>query len=337
MIRVAMVSYWHVHAWDYTHEAQRHPDTSIVAVWDELAERGAANAATLGVPFIADLAELLARDDVDAVIVDAPTVMHHEVMTAAARAGKHIFTEKVLAPTLREAEAIVAAVDRAGVVLTISLPRLYAGYTAAIRGLIADGAFGQLTQVRVRLSHNGALRTERHPDGWLPAHFYDAAATCGGALIDLGCHPMYLTRAFLGLPERVSASYGAVTGRAVEDNAAALLQYADGALGIVEAGFVNPASPFSIELHGTAGSALFGTPDAVLLVNRGAGWQPVALPDDVPGAFDQWVAHIQQGTRATENIAAALDLTALMEAANASAAGGRAVALASLDRWSAEA
>lgn len=337
MIRVAMVSYWHVHAWDYTGEAQRHPETSIVAVWDELAGRGAANAATLGVPFVADLAELLARDDVDAVIVDAPTVMHHDVMVAAARAGKHIFTEKVLAPTLREAEAIVAAVDQAGVVLTVSLPRLYAGYTAAIRQLIADGAFGQLTQVRVRLSHNGALRTARHPDGWLPAHFYRAAETCGGALIDLGCHPMYLTRAFLGLPERVSAGYGTVTGREVEDNAVALLHYADGALGIVEAGFVNPASPFSIELHGTAGSALFGMPDAVLQVSRGAGWETVALPDDLPGAFDQWVAHIGQGSRAMENIAAALDLTALMEAANAAAASGCAVALASLVRWSAEA
>jgi len=103
MIRVAMLSYWHVHAWDYTRQAQSHPDVTIGAVWDELPERGRAAAEQLGVPFYESLDDLLALPEIDAVIVDAPTSMHRDVMVAAARAGKHIFTEKVLAPTLAEA------------------------------------------------------------------------------------------------------------------------------------------------------------------------------------------------------------------------------------------
>jgi predicted dehydrogenase len=321
-----MLSYWHVHAWDYTREAQNHPDTTIVAVWDEEPARGRASAEKLGVPFHERLDDILARADVDAVIVDTPTNMHCEVMVAAAAAGKHIFTEKVLAPTHAEANAIVDAVERAGVKLTISLPRLYAGYTAAISSLIADGSLGDPTLVRVRLSHNGALRTERNPDGWLPAHFYNAEQCRGGALIDLGCHPMYLTRLFLGLPDAVSAQYGYVTGRAVEDNAVATLGYGSGAIGIVEAGFVNPASPFTIEVHGTRGTLLFGTPEAKLLLQRAGGkWEEIAQPADQPGAFAEWVRHIQQGTTATANIAAARDLTRLMEAANISAAERRVV------------
>ena len=78
-------------------------------------------------------------------IVDAPTSMHCDVMVAAARAGKHIFTEKVLAPTLAEANEIIAAADQASVVLTVSLPRLAEGYTQAITSLITDGACGDLT------------------------------------------------------------------------------------------------------------------------------------------------------------------------------------------------
>src|SRR5690606_40427794 len=98
MIKVAMLSYWHVHAWDYKKQAQNHPDTEIVAVWDEIPTTGEEAAKKLNVPFFADLDELLAKDDIDAVVVDAPTNIHRDVLVKAALAGKHIFTEKVIAP-----------------------------------------------------------------------------------------------------------------------------------------------------------------------------------------------------------------------------------------------
>jgi len=337
MIRLAVLSFWHVHAKDYSKQAAEHPDTEIVAIWDDLPERGRAAAQQWGGQFEESLPTLLARDDIDGVIIVTPTNEHRDVMTAAARAGKHIFTEKVLASTLREANQILAAVEQAGVKLTVSLPRLNAGYTQAIQAILAEGQLGQLTQVRTRLSHGGGLPTPDSPSGWLPEHFYNLEQCAGGALIDLGCHPMYLARLFLGLPESVSASYGYVIGRAVEDNAVAVLSYPNGALGIVEAGFVNRFSPFTIEVHGTDGSLLYGTPDSVLQLRSakvaGAETQWLAnadLPAERPSAFHQWVDHIQQGTTATENIQIALDLTRLMEAANLSARGGKPVRLDSL-------
>lgn len=175
---------------------------------------------------------------------------------------------------------------------------------------------------RVRLSHNGATAN------WLPPHFYSKEQCGGGALIDLGCHPMYLVRHFLGMPESVSANFGYVTGKEVEDNAVSVLRYADGAVGIVEAGFVNSHSPFSIELHGTEGTLLFGFPDEVPVVRYNGGsdqWEKLQLDDRLPFAFSQWVEHVNKGTEATENIAAATDLTKLMEASTISAAEGRAV------------
>ena len=94
MIRIGKISYWHVHAWDYTKQAQEHPDARIVAVWDENPERGREAAEKQGVRFHDSLDDMLQSDDIDAVIVDAPTSMHREVMLKAAAAGKHIFTEK---------------------------------------------------------------------------------------------------------------------------------------------------------------------------------------------------------------------------------------------------
>lgn len=322
MIRIGKISYWHVHAEDYTKQALEHPETELAAIWDELPERGQAKAAQYGVPYYASLDEMLAQDDIDAVIVDAPTNMHRDVMVKAAEAGKHIFTEKVIAPTAKEVSDILAAVQKAGVKLMVSLPRLYDGYTQTIDRVLQGGKLGKLTMARVRLSHNGATAN------WLPEHFFSKEQCGGGALIDLGCHPMYLVRRFLGMPESVSANFGYVTGKEVEDNAVAILRYAEGAIGIVEAGFVNSHSPFSIELHGTEGTLLYGFPDEVPVVRYNGDseqWEKLELDDRLPYAFSQWVEHIKLGTEATDNIAAAVDLTKLMEASNRSVAEGRPI------------
>lgn len=323
MIRIGKISYWHVHAEDYTRQVAQNPGTELAAIWDEEPARGREKAAKHGVPFYESLDEMLASAGIDAVVVDAPTNLHGEVMVKAAQAGKHIFTEKVVAATYAEVREILAAVRDAGVRLAVSLPRLYEGYTEAVERVLAEGALGQVTLARVRLSHNGAIAD------WLPAHFYSLEQCRGGALIDLGCHPMYLVRRFLGLPEAVSATYGYVTGKEVEDNAVAVLQYANGAAGVVEAGFVNSHSPFSIELHGTEGTLLYGFPEGRMLLRSGSeeSWRTVEIPGNRPTAFDQWVAHVEQGTEAADNVEMAIDLTRLMEAANLSATGKRSVKL----------
>ena len=328
-LRVALLGFWHVHATDYAGEAQAHPDVDLVTAWDDDPARGAAGAGELGIPFEADLEGLLARPDLDGVIVTSRTNAHPEVILAAAAAGKHVFTEKVLALTPEDAHRIVAAVDRAGVTLTVSLPRLTHEYTLAIRDILASGRLGTVTEVRCRLSHDGAVGRR-----WLPARFFDPDEAGGGALVDLGCHPLYLTRLFLGgMPEAVSAEYGRVTGRAVDDNAVAILRHGSGALGIAETGFVNPASPFSIEIHGTDGSLLYGTPEPRLLLRTSATdidgedlpWVEQPLPVSGPTPFEQWVRHILDGTKAIENVALALDLTTLVAAADRSALTGKAV------------
>jgi 1,5-anhydro-D-fructose reductase (1,5-anhydro-D-mannitol-forming) len=332
-LSVAVLGFWHVHAGDYARSVLAHPDTTLAAVWDPDEERGRAGAARFGVEFVADLDALLARDDLDAVTVTTATSEHHDVLTRAAEAGKHIFTEKLLAPTVAEAEDILARAQRSNVAVVVSLPRLSDPTTLAVTRLLEDGALGAITHCRVRLSHDGWVRD------WLPESFADPGAAIGGALTDLGCHPTYLTQLFLGPdPVSVSATYGSVSGRAVEDNAVVTLGYAGGAIGVIEAGFVSSPGAFTLELRGTEGTVLHGFGSDALLAKGaafgGEAWREVPLPDAAPGPFAQWVEHIRAGSVATENLRAAVELTRLVVAANEAAERGitvdyRAAAVAS--------
>ncbi len=315
-IRVAVLGFWHVHAGDYARQTVEHPGTELVAAWDDDVARGREGAEQFGVEFTDDLDALLAREDIDAVTITTSTDVHRDVITRAARAGKDVFTEKLLAPTVEECDEIIATCDAAGVKLIVSLPRLYHGYTQAILEEIRSGRLGEVNHARVRLSHDGAIRP------WLPERFFDPSTAIGGALTDLGCHPVYLTQLFLGArPDSVEAVYRSVTGRAVEDHAVVTVGYASQAIGIIEAGFV-AGTPFTIDVAGTGGWLSFSDQEARLTAGGSAyGDEPVTIPvpEDGQDAFGQWVDHITSGTRADDNIARAVELTRLVVAANAAA------------------
>jgi predicted dehydrogenase len=318
---VAVLGFWHVHAAEYAARVREHPDTELVAVWDDDLARGQAAADAYGVSFVHDLDALLARDDLDAVTVTTATTEHHAIMLRAIQAGKHIFTEKLLAPTVAEAEEIIAAADNASRALMVSLPRLYHGYARAIVEQLDQERLGDLTYCRIRLSHDGAVA------GWLPERFYDPAATVGGALSDLGCHPVYLTQLFLGtVPATVSATYASFTKRQIEDQAVVTLEYPDGVIGVVETGFVSN-NPLTIEMHGTKASLAYdSTGNQLRMRSPGADtWQSLSVPEDSADAFSQWVSHVEDGTRADDNLTRAVELTRLVSATNTAAAAGATV------------
>jgi 1,5-anhydro-D-fructose reductase (1,5-anhydro-D-mannitol-forming) len=317
-LRVAVLSFWHVHAGDYATTAATHPSTELVAVWDDDTERGRAGAERFGVEFVPDLDALLARDDIDAVTITTSTKDHRDVMLKAAKAGKHIFTEKLLAPTVAEAEEIIRTCDDNEVKLVVSLPRLYHGYTRIVTEVLGEGRLGSVNYSRVRLSHDGAVAN------WLPEQFYDPEAAFGLALTDLGCHPVYLTQLILGpTPQTVASTYTYVTGRPVDDNAVVTVTYPGGAIGVIEAGVVSP-DPFLIEVGGTSGWLSYSQhDDHVAVALKGQQVERIPVPEDAPNAFSQWVGHIRDDTRADDNLARALELTRLVVAANNAAQTGR--------------
>lgn len=329
-VRIAILGFWHVHAKDFireAREARQDPEVEIVAGWDPDEAFGREQAAAFGLPFEPDLGALLARADLDGAIVTTGTTRHVPVIAAALRAGKHVLSEKVLAPTRAEAAALAALAGETGRVLHVSLFRRAHGSTRAIREAIAAGALGAPTHARVRVAHDGAVAGPDRPGGWLPARFYDASASGGGATIDLGAHPLYLLHDFLGMPSEVLSVYGRVTGRGVEDHSIVTLRYPNDVLATAETGFVS-AGPFtSIEINGTRGNLHLCPADGALRVRAepGGSWQTVALPDDGPSPFRRWLGLLPGAAADVETLDAAVALSALAEAANRSAAEGRPV------------
>jgi len=106
-----------------------------------------------------DYEELLARPDLDAVIVATPDHWHALPILAAARAGKHIFGEKPIANSIAECRAMVAAVERSGVVFQANnWQRSGAGFRRAI-DLARGGHLGKIKRVMVGLPSGGPRPT----------------------------------------------------------------------------------------------------------------------------------------------------------------------------------
>ncbi|MFN0159786.1 MAG: Gfo/Idh/MocA family protein, partial [Burkholderiales bacterium] len=97
-----------------------------------------------------DWREVLARDDVDAVVITTPDDTHPEVAIAAAAAGKHILLQKPMARTAAECRRITAAARATGVCLSVSFMHRHFEEVVAARQLLADGVIGTPYAVRMR-------------------------------------------------------------------------------------------------------------------------------------------------------------------------------------------
>ena len=312
MLHVAMLSKWHVHADNYAGFIQAQPDAQITCVWDEDAKRGKEWGEKLKVPFIADLDELLARPDVDAVIIDSPTNMHKDLMVRAAKARKHIFTEKCMCLTVKDCDEVIQAVEKTGVIFTISFPQRTRGRNLLIKKLVEDGVLGDVTMLRVRCSHDGATA------GWLPDYWYDPETTGGGAMMDLGAHPMYLSRWILGKPARISSMFNTRTGHPVDDNAVCTIEFENKAIAISETSLISGLNPELLEIYGTKG-VLMSSDTALRLRTRDTaqyvdgGWVDLKPLPDQPLPLRQFIDSVLYGKPVQFGLQEGRDLTEIME------------------------
>ncbi len=314
MLRVAMLSKWHVHAEGYAKMIRQSGKAEIAAVWDDDPVRGARFAASLDCPYCEDLDALLAREDIDAVVCCTPTTQHTDVLIRAARAGKHIFTEKALAPTVEECLKIREAIEAAGVTFVISFPQRGRPVVQFARRMLAEGQFGRVTLVRVRDAHSGVS------GHWLPDYWFEKEDAAGGAMMDLGCHPMYLLAYLCGAPLRVSGLFTAPFGKPVDENAVAIAEFAGGTIGVAETSFDSYSSPQTLEIYGTDGTLIAHGDDDVRFASRHISsavkdFIKPSLPAARPQPLIQFLDACVNGTGAPQelNIDAAISLSELLE------------------------
>jgi len=199
----------------------------------------------------ADSLEALLAADIDAVYIGSPVQPHEAQVLACATAGKHVLCEKPLGRTVAEAEAMLAACNKAGIQLgTAFMMRFHSQHQEAAK-MIQAGRIGKPVYARAQLSF------------WYPpikdAFRQDPALGGGGSLIDTGNHCIDLLELFFGPVKAVSCfTHSTVHSYASEDSAVALLQFANGALGTVDVFFCiqDAGSKNALELHGSKGSIM---------------------------------------------------------------------------------
>ena len=208
------------------------PGTRAVANYSRSAERAAAFGARHGIPTQhTEIADLCADPEVQLVIIALPNHLHLEAVRLAAAAGKGIICTKPLARTGAEAAEIVRIVRDAGVMHGYAETEVFSPDVMKAREMIESGAIGDVLSVRAREAHSGP-----HAE-----HFWNAEQAGGGALLDMGCHTVEVARYFFGkdVPVTHAFAWGATlthgdktTG---EDNAVAMLKFANGGISITEA------------------------------------------------------------------------------------------------------
>ncbi len=319
MLKVAMAGKWHVHAEGYARDFNAQSDSRVTAVWDDDVRRGSAWAAEIGAAFFESYDEMLEKGDFDAVCVTSATSMHKELMLKAAARKKHIFTEKVMCLTAADCDEVIRAINGSGVVFTISFPHRCFAQNLYIKQAIESGMLGKITLFRTRNCHAGALQ------GWLPDYWFDPDTTGGGAMMDLGAHPMYLANWMLGKPVSVVSSFKRVTGREVDDDAVSVLTFENGASAIVETSLVAPFTPQICEVYGTKGVILREDKKLRVKTNDAEGWIEPELPEDMPSPLRQFTDSVLYGAPVRFGTKEARTLTLMMEKAYEAEREGRRV------------
>jgi predicted dehydrogenase len=167
-------------------------DVELVALADADLHKAESLSRRFKVPTVCDADTLIARDDLDAVVLCTPNHLHEDMAIAALNAGKHVFVERPLATTSKGAARVIEAADRAGRVLVAGLPHRFRPGVVALRNFIAGGELGDVYAVR------GSWMTRLMP-GSRHTWRYDRTAG-GGALDDLGEPALDLCRWIIGYP-----------------------------------------------------------------------------------------------------------------------------------------
>jgi 1,5-anhydro-D-fructose reductase (1,5-anhydro-D-mannitol-forming) len=284
----------HVHTGWYASELRESSWAEIKAVADpdlDVARAMLGPEAEHVADFYTDPADLLARDDIDVVLISSRTDQHLPFAMAAIAAGKHLCMEKVIALTLDDADTIMSAVKKAGVKL-ICPP--FAHDTKPemlkVKELIDAGAIGKPTMAHFHTGHEGLIYSP------FEAWFYDPDLAGGGALMDLGVHPIYESLFLFGpaaevsgmttiaFKERMLGDFP-VKDIHLEDNSITTIKFANDMMVVSDVSFTRIADRSNNAIYGTEGTIILGDAAGPLLVNSPHlpgepedGWHAPELP-----------------------------------------------------------
>lgn len=172
-----------------------------------------------GVTVVDTVDALLARPDVEMVVVASPNRSHVPVGIRALQAGRHVVVDKPIAMDVPEAETLIEAADRAGRILSVYQNRRWDGDFQTVRSLLDDGALGAIDSIEARFERWGSVGEQ----------WRELAGEAGGPLRDLGAHLVDQSLVLFGSARRVFAQMDARRpDSGVEDSTFVAIDHADG-------------------------------------------------------------------------------------------------------------
>ncbi len=203
---------------------------------------------------------LAEHPEIDLVCVTAPNALHKEMSLAAIAAGKHVYCEKPLAPSVCDAKEMTEAAEVRGVKTQVGFNYLCNPMIRLARDMIANGELGEIR------SYRGIHCEDYMADATNPYTFRHEPAG-GGALADLGSHALATAEFLIGPITRVMGDCvtaiterpdgkGGKRGIEVDDVGRALIHFASGATGFIEGNWIATGRKMQhdFEVHGAKGA-----------------------------------------------------------------------------------
>lgn len=234
-------------------QAYRNLGFRITVCTNSSAERGERFAAANGAQFVRTAEELCSHPEVDFVDVCTFPDFRLEPVRLCATYGKHILVQKPMAIDLATARAMIQIAHDGGIQLGVVSQHRFDDSTIFLKKAIDSGRLGRI------------LQADAYVKWWRSADYYSRpikgswATEGGGALINQAIHQVDLLLYLVGGVEQVFGLWqiGAVHQIESEDNLSALLRYANGATGVLQASTALwPGFPERLEIHGTRGTAI---------------------------------------------------------------------------------
>jgi predicted dehydrogenase len=220
----------------------------IVSGYSRSEENRRAFEREFGVPSAPDLATMLADPAISGVILTVPNEQHLPLSVEAAKAGKHVYTEKPIASTLEEGLALADLQGQYGVTVTVGHSARLMGGFRLIKQAIDAGELGRVSFMEANFSNERALELTPHTWRW----YKDRAP--GGPLSQLAIHHFDVLRYLGGDIVEVSsmASKLSPVGAEVDDQSMTLVRFADGKIGYVGSCWTSPGI-FATRVFGSKG------------------------------------------------------------------------------------
>jgi len=236
----------------------------VVAVCDKDAERAAEAGQELDAPTLTDSADLLARDDVDVVLVATPNFAHCDCVLEVAQARKPVFCEKPMALSVADCDRMIGACREAGVPLMIGqVLRYYPAFAKAIE-IVETGQIGK------PFAMHGARMGFARPGGGR-ASWRESLELSGGPLFEFGVHEIDFIRHICGDPVSVYAGGGNFIHEGqydYPDLQFVNVNFADGAKGVYANGVASLMPWNEFNIWGTEGALFFSSWSGPLRLHR---------------------------------------------------------------------